>query len=226
MAANIVCIPVKLSNAVKTIHFYLDFISPYAWLAFDALPKALQGISHRVVYKPVLFAGMLKHHGQLGPAEIPNKRDWTYRQVLWLAHQQGTHLQLPSHHPFNPLALLRLATACDADGEPNRFVCETVFKHVWCAGLDAADPDRLKQLTAQLAPARGPDSPSVKQSLLARTDEAIALGAFGVPSFVVDDKLFWGQDALPMLRAYLQGDPWFNGPDWKASAQCLVGVRR
>jgi 2-hydroxychromene-2-carboxylate isomerase len=211
---------------MKTIHFYLDFISPYAWLAFDALPKALQGISHRVVHKPVLFAAMLKHHGQLGPAEIPDKRDWTYRQVLWLAHQQGTALQLPAMHPFNPLGLLRLATACDADGEPNRFVCETVFRHVWCTGEDAADPARLSSLAAQLAPAREPTDPAVKQALQAHTDEAIALGVFGVPSFVVDDKVFWGQDALPMLAAYLRGDPWFEGPAWQAPAKCQVGIRR
>lgn len=211
---------------MKTIHFYLDFISPYAWLAFDALPKALQGISHRVVHKPVLFAAMLKHHGQLGPAEIPDKRDWTYRQVLWLAHQQGTALRLPAMHPFNPLGLLRLATACDADGEPNRFVCETVFRHVWCTGEDAADPARLSSLAAQLAPAREPTDPAVKQALQAHTDEAIALGVFGVPSFAVDDKVFWGQDALPMLAAYLRGDPWFEGPDWQAPAKCQVGIRR
>ena len=128
---------------MKTIHFYLDFISPYAWLAFDALPRALEGISHRVVHKPVLFAAMLKHHGQLGPAEIPTKRDWTYRQVLWLARQQGTPLQLPAMHPFNPLGLLRLATACDADGTPSRYVCEKIFRHVWCTGQDAADTQRL-----------------------------------------------------------------------------------
>ena len=211
---------------MKTIEFYLDFISPYAWLGFDALPKALQGISHRVVYKPVLFAAMLKHNGQLGPAEIPAKRDWTYRQVLWQAWQQGTPLQLPAMHPFNPLGLLRLATACDADGQPSRFVCEQVFRHVWCSGQDAADPQRLAQLTAQLKPARDPSDAEVKQALQAHTDEALALGVFGVPSFKVDDKVFWGQDALPMLRAYLLGDPWFEGPDWKAPALCGVGVRR
>ncbi|WP_353246353.1 2-hydroxychromene-2-carboxylate isomerase [Limnohabitans sp.] len=211
---------------MKTIEFYLDFISPYAWLGFDALPKALQGISHRVVHKPVLFAAMLKHHGQLGPAEIPAKRDWTYRQVLWQAKQQGTPLQLPAMHPFNPLGLLRLATACDADGQPSRFVCEQVFRHVWCSGLDAADPQRLAQLTARLLPARDPTDADVKQALQAHTDEALAQGVFGVPSFRVDDKVFWGQDALPMLRAYLQGDPWFEGPDWQAPALCGVGVRR
>jgi 2-hydroxychromene-2-carboxylate isomerase len=211
---------------MKTIEFYLDFISPYAWLGFDALPKALQGISHRVVHKPVLFAAMLKHYGQLGPAEIPAKRDWTYRQVLWQAKQQGTPLQLPAMHPFNPLGLLRLATACDADGQPSRFVCEQVFRHVWCSGQDAADPQRLAQLAAQLKPARDPSDADVKQALQAQTESAIAQGIFGVPTWVVDGRHFWGQDALPMLRAYLQGDPWFDGPDWQAPALCGVGVRR
>jgi 2-hydroxychromene-2-carboxylate isomerase len=211
---------------MKTIDFYLDFISPYAWLGFDALPRALEGISHRVVHKPVLFAAMLKHHGQLGPAEIPPKRDWTYRQVLWLARQQGTPLQLPTQHPFNPLGLLRLATACDADGEPSRYVCEKIFRHVWCTGQDAADPERLAALTAALAPAQDPGSAGVKLALQTHAQEAIAQGVFGVPSWVVDGRVFWGQDALPMLRAYLLGDAWFDGPEWQAPAQCGVGVRR
>lgn len=211
---------------MKTVTFYLDFISPYAWLAFHALPQALQGISHRVVHKPVLFGAMLKHHGQLGPAEIATKRDWTYRQVLWLARQQGCELKLPAAHPFNPLGLLRLAVACDADGEPNRWVCEQVFRHVWCSAEDAADADRLVQLTARLQPQRDPASPAVKQGLQAHTEEAIARGLFGVPSFVVDDKVFWGQDALPMLRAYLLGDDWFVGPDWNAVQSTRVGIRR
>lgn len=211
---------------MKTITFYLDFISPYAWLAFQALPQALQGISCQVVHKPVLFGAMLKHHGQLGPAEIPAKRDWTYRQVLWLARQQGCELQLPSAHPFNPLGLLRLAVACDADGQPNRYVCELVFRHVWCSGQDAADADRLSALTAQLQPARDPVSPEVKLDLQDNTRQAIDSGVFGVPSFEVDGKVFWGQDALPMLRAFLLGDDWFDGPDWHAPAATTVGVRR
>lgn len=211
---------------MKTIHFYVDFISPYAWLGFDALPRALEGISHRMVHKPVLFAALLKHHGQLGPAEIPTKRDWTYRQVLWLARQQGTPLQLPALHPFNPLGLLRLAAACDADGEPNRYVCEKIFRHVWCTGQDAADAERLAALTAELAPALDPGSTQVKLALQKHSQEAMDLGVFGVPSWVVDGRVFWGQDALPMLRAYLLGDAWFDGPDWQAPALCGVGVRR
>jgi 2-hydroxychromene-2-carboxylate isomerase len=211
---------------MKHITFYLDFISPYAYLAFERLPEALKGISYSVSYKPLLFAGLLKHHGQRGPAEIAGKRDWTYRQVQWLAEQQGTALQLPASHPFNPLALLRLAIACDAHGTPNRYVCETLFRHVWQGGAEVADPQRLAALSAQLAPQRKVTDEQVKAQLKAHTDEAIAAGVFGVPALVVDGKLFWGLDALPMLRAFLLGDAWFDGPTWDAASQLPAGASR
>ena len=243
---------------MKKITFYLDFISPYAWLAFEELPEALMGLSYSVTHKPLLFAGLLKHHGQqaalaagrfaqvkeepaaragdteqgdlaprlLGPAEIPAKRDWTYRQVRWLAHSKGRTLDLPASHPFNPLGLLRLALATDAKGQPNRYVCETVFQHVWVGGGDAADPERLAAITQQLAPARDPLDDSVKAQLRAHADEAISQGVFGVPAFEVDGKVFWGLDGLPMLRAYLEGDAWFEGPCWSDAAKVPQGVFR
>lgn len=210
---------------MKHITCYLDFISPYAYLAFEKLPVALMGHNYSVTYKPILFAALLKHHGQLGPAEIAPKRDWTYRQVLWQAHRHGVELQLPASHPFNPLGLLRLAVACDTRGEPNRYVCETLFRHVWRGGAEAADPARFDALVAQLAPQRVVNSDEVKAQLKAHTDEAIGLGVFGVPTFAVDDKLFWGFDALPMLQAYLSGDPWFDD-GWRAAASVAQGLRR
>lgn len=211
---------------MKHIDFYLDFISPYAYLAFEELPQALQGCSYTVRYKPLLFAALLKHHGQLGPAEIAAKRDWTYRQVLWRAHQRALPMQMPAAHPFNPLGLLRLAIATDTQGWPNRYVCETLFKHVWTGGLDAADPARLHQITQQLSPVRDPNADTVKAQLKQHADEAIALGVFGVPSYVVDGKVFWGHDALPMLRAYLEGAPWFDGSEWEAVRTLPAGVQR
>jgi 2-hydroxychromene-2-carboxylate isomerase len=186
---------------MKQLTFYLDFISPYAWLAFEKLPEVLMGQSYSVTYKPVLLGALLKHHGQLGPAEIPAKRDWTYRHVQWLARQHGLELQRPALHPFNPLPLLRLAVASDAGGTPNRYVCETLFRHVWCGGgADALDPARLRAVNERLAPKRAPDSEEVKAQLRAHTDAAIAHGVFGVPALEVDGQLFWGFDALPMLR--------------------------
>lgn len=195
------------------ITFYLDFISPYAYLAFEELPLALQGLSYQVHYKPVFLGGLLKHNAVLGPAEVPPKRAWIYRHVQWLAQRQGTALQFPAAHPFNPLGLLRLAVACDAQGEPNRYVCETLFRHVWQGGADAADPQRLAGLTQTLAPVLDPAGVDAKTLLKAHGDEAIANQVFGVPSFAVDGKVFWGLDALPMLRDYLQGGSWFADAD-------------
>lgn len=219
------------------LQFFYDPISPYAHLAFAALPQALEGHSVAVRYRPVLFAALLKAHGQLGPAEIPGKRDWTYRQVQWLAHHHGIRLDMPAAHPFNPLPLLRLglATAQDeAPGDTNRHVTELLFEHVWHGGADAADPARLAALQERLQDhmrQRGrewlaPDGDTVKQRLRANTDEALALGLFGVPAVVANGRVFWGFDALPMLRAWLAGDAWFSGGAWERAAQTAVGVQR
>ena len=191
---------------LKAITFYFDFISPYAYLAFEALPKSLQGISCSVNYQPVLFAGLLKHHGQLGPAEIRGKREWTYRQVLWQARENGIALDLPESHPFNPLGLLRLALACSPHQHPNRRICEAIFRHAWRGGAPADDPDRLAHLTEKLQPQYSVDDLRVKEQLKTYTEQALARGVFGVPTLEVDGQLFWGLDSLSMLKAYLQGD--------------------
>ena len=213
---------------MKHITFYLDFISPYAYLAFEQMPEALKGISYSVDYKPVLFAAMLKHHGQLGPAEIAPKRDWTYRQVMWLADKLNIPLELPLSHPFNPLPLLRLAIACapSTTGKANRYVCETIFRHVWQSGLEAASNQRLETLIELLAPSHQLLSDGVKHCLKENTDQAIARGVFGVPAFAVEDKVFWGLDALPMLRDYLVGASWFQGSDWENASLVRPGIRR
>jgi 2-hydroxychromene-2-carboxylate isomerase len=67
---------------------------------------------------------------------------------------------------------------------------------------------------------------AVKAQLRQNTEAAVALGLFGVPSLVVDGKLFWGMDALPMVRAYLTGDDWFDGATWDTAAALPVGIRR
>jgi 2-hydroxychromene-2-carboxylate isomerase len=211
---------------MKHITFWFDFISPYAYLAFERLPETLKGLSFQVDYRPVLFAGLLKHHGQLGPAEIAPKRDWTYRQVLWFAHAHGIPMQLPAAHPFNPLGLLRLALACGQEGLANRYVCETLFRHVWRGGADAADAARLQEVQQLLQPQRDPTGEGVKSELKTNTEAAIGHGVFGVPTCEVDGKLFWGVDALPMLRACLEGAPWFADGHWDQAARVATGATR
>ncbi|TDP59686.1 2-hydroxychromene-2-carboxylate isomerase [Roseateles toxinivorans] len=207
---------------MKSITFYFDVISPYAALAFERLPEALEGLNVVVDYRPILFAGLLKAWGQKGPAEMEPKRQWTFRQVAWSAHRLGIELQTPAEHPFNPLALQRLAWACG----PNRRVVEKLFHHVWHGGLDANHPGRLERLQQELAPACDPADDEVKQTLRQATEDAIARGVFGVPTLEVDGRLFWGLDSLDMAAAYLRGDSWFRGDAWDEAGRPRAGVVR
>lgn len=216
---------------MKHLRFYFDVVSPYAYLAFERLPQALVGLSVEVSYQPLLFAGLLKQWGNIGPAEIDPKRAWTYRHVSWLAHRQRVRLDLPAQHPFNPLALLRLALACAPDtGDdtrtPSRRVCERLFHHVWHGGEDAADGARLQVLTESLQPRADPQGEAVRLALREATAAAAARGVFGVPTVEVDGRLFWGVDSLDMLVAFLHGDPWFDAAIWDAAGRAPPGVQR
>jgi 2-hydroxychromene-2-carboxylate isomerase len=212
---------------MKALSFWFDPISPYAYLAFEHLPQALEGCSYVVDYRPVLFAGLLGHWGQKGPAEIEPKRAWTFRQVAWTAHCLGIEMATPAQHPFNPLALLRLGLAsAPPAGLPNRRVVELLMRHVWRGGGDANDSERLRALHEAVAPLRDPAGAVVKAELRAHTEVAIERGLFGVPTVELDGRLFWGLDALPMVRAALQGEAWFDGPAWDAAALAPPGVQR
>ena len=139
----------------------------------------------------------------------------------------GVQLDMPLAHPFNPLSLLRLAVACSDDGAPNRYVCETIFRHVWQGGHAADDVNRFAALLAGLAPKRDMQEAEVKNQLKKNTEQAITKDVFGVPTFLVDDKIFWGLDALPMLRDYLMQDDFFeNGGKWDTVAHVGLGIKR
>ncbi len=213
---------------MKQLTFYFDPISPYAALAFERLPQVLEGLSYSVEYRPILFAALLHALGQKGPAEIEPKRQWTFRQIAWAAHQLKLPLQVPAQHPFNPLPLLRLAWACAPAGvTPSRFQVEKIMHHVWRGqGADANEAGRLAALRQDLTPIRDPASEEIKEALRVATEEALELGVFGVPTIAVDGKLFWGLDSLEMLAAYLSGDPWFEQGDWEAAARSRPGIRR
>ncbi len=213
---------------MKTIDFWFDPISPFAYLAFERLPEALAGLSYRVAYRPVVFGALLKHWDHKGPAEIEPKRQWTFRHVHWLAHRSGVPLATPARHPFNSLALSRLAWATAAEGAtPSRFACDAVLSFVWCGeGADAEDATRLATLRETLSPRLDPADAAVKHQLRDATSDAVARGVFGVPTLGVDDKLFWGLDSLEMAAAYLRGDDWFEGPHWQREGAARPGLQR
>jgi 2-hydroxychromene-2-carboxylate isomerase len=212
---------------VKAIDFWFDPVSPYGYLAFERLPEALVGLSYVVSYRPIVFAALLKVFEHKGPAEIEPKRAWTFRQVHWLAHRAAIPIDTPARHPFNPIGLSRLLWACAPEGgTPGRFACEQVLHHVWRGGAEADDPARVAALAAQLAPRDDPASDAVKHKLRASTDDALARGVFGVPTLGIDDKLFWGFDALDMAAACVRGDPWFDAPHWQREGAPRPGVKR
>ncbi|MBO9651297.1 MAG: 2-hydroxychromene-2-carboxylate isomerase [Variovorax sp.] len=204
---------------MKHITFHFDFISPYAYLAFEHLPQVLEGLTYSVAYRPVLFGALLKHHGQLGPAEIPSKRTWTYRHVLWQGREYHIPVQMPATHPFNPLPHLRLALATSTDGDISRYVAEMILRDIWRTGGEPGDAARLAALAAQLRQVRDPAGAEVKAQLKQNTDEAIARSIFGVPTLEVEGRQFWGFEGLGMLRAYLAGDAWFDSAEWSTADQ-------
>lgn len=203
--------------------WYFDFISPFAYLqlkSFDRLPDDLE-----VTFKPVLFAGLLSHWENKGPAEIPAKRNQTYRYCHWLAAKRGVPFKTPPRHPFNPLAVLRLGIALGAD----RSVVEAIFQHIWGEGNDGQEPGSLNALAASLGVddlAAATSDPAVKQTLRDNTDEATARGVFGVPTFAVDDELFWGEDSTDMLLDYLADPDMFKKGELGRISDLPVGAAR
>src|SRR5262245_34421675 len=179
------------------IDWYFDFVSPYSFICFNRLHE----LPATITYKPVLFAGLLEHWGQKGPAEIPAKRKWTYRWCTWWAKELGIPFRFPAAHPFNPLQHLRLALACGSKPE----AVKRIFDSLWMSGANATDPAAFTALCKGLGvdPSELGDE-RIKAALRTNTDEAAARGVFGVPSFVVDGEVFWGADAIDFLKAFLK----------------------
>ena len=186
---------------MRGTEWYFDVISPYAFLQFRQLQE-LQ-LLDELTPRPVLFAGLLNHYGQLGPAEIPSKREFTYRQVLWLAERRGLTLRMPEKHPFNPLSLLRMIIARDNDWDS----IESAFEFVWVDGKIPEDAEALAALLKrEELSTEAISQPAVKQALRSNTEGAIENGVFGVPTLRAAGFNFWGQDATEMYLDH-QRDP-------------------
>ncbi len=187
------------------IDFYFDFISPYAylgWTQIDAL-AARHGRTVRPI--PILFAALLNHSNTRGPAEIPAKRAYLFKDTKRLAATFGVPFAAPPTHPFNPLLALRVAGIAN---DPR--VIDALFRATWGGGGGVETADAIaRALGADAAPLLAEAAePAAKQRLRDATDAAIAAGVFGVPSMIADGELFWGCDSLPHLERFLDGgDP-------------------
>ena len=184
---------------MRTATWYFDFVSPFAYICLHRLKELPPDLS--IEYRPVLFAGLLNHWGQKGPAELPSKRRYTYRWSQWWAQSLGIPLRYPAAHPFNPLHYLRLAIACSSKPEPIR----RIFEGLWSTGADAADQGRFAALSKGLGvEAEKLESTEVKDILRNNTEAAAQRGVFGVPTFEVEGELFWGADSIDFLKDFLR----------------------
>ena len=197
---------------MKTLNFYFDYVSNNAYLAWYQLDKLCQAVDINVEPRPVLFAGLLNAHGNVGPAEIPAKRTWMLKNILRKCALNDVPISAPIHHPFNPLLALRVS-CFDVDIKTRRRLIDALFKAVWLDRLHISDPDLVGKIVQDvgldaervLAWARSPEAANV---LRRQTDEAVEKGVFGIPSMLIEDELFFGYDDFPFIEQYIQGrDP-------------------
>lgn len=194
----------------KSIELLFDYVSPYAYLAWTQLPRLSERFGVTVEPVPVLFAGLLNAHDNTGPAEIPAKHRWMIDNVLQTARMLGVPIRPPSFHPFNPLAALRVTASCENRGEQVSII-NACFEAVWRDAVHIEEPRVLKSILAgagvdAAAAMERATTKTAKDLLRQNTDSAIAAGVFGVPTFLLDEQLYWGVNDLALIEARLNGE--------------------
>ncbi|MGH8082502.1 MAG: 2-hydroxychromene-2-carboxylate isomerase [Lysobacter sp.] len=210
-----------MSDTAPTLRWYFDFISPFSYLQWLKLRPLVRERSIQLL--PVAFGAILAAHNHKGPAEIPGKREFTYRHVLWTARREGVALRFPPAHPFNPLAALRL---CVAAGNTPEAV-DALFDWIWRQGQAGDSIEALAPVIAALnidSEAIGSDA--TKSALRSNTESAVRAGVFGVPTLSVGDELFWGNDAHDFALDALQHPELLDDSEMQRLKQLPVGVQR
>ena len=200
------------------LRFYFDYISTNAYLAWLQMPTLARRYGVIVEPVPVLFAGLLEAHGTTGPAEVPAKALWMFKNNLRKAALLGVSLNPPAFHPFNPLLSLRV-TSLARDADECDALITRLFEAVWVRGEHVSEPAVVEQAArdvgldgaALVAAAVGPEA---KAQLRAQTDEAIARGVFGVPTMEMNGEIFWGYDDLPYLELCMAGEDPLARTSW------------
>lgn len=206
---------------MKKVDFYFDFLSPYSYFAWKN-HISLKG-KFEFNYIPVLMGQLFNTHGIKGPGEIPAKRYLMLRNCFRYAQRKNIEFVPPAAHPFNPLYVLRLA--CKSCSLDNQFqVIDLLWKYIWAMGKNADDPDKLeKYLTQQELNGTNLleriSSFQVRSELKSNTKQALNKHLFGVPSFVIDDEVFWGNDSLVEMIEFAKNGIMFDEALFKMRTQ-------
>jgi len=208
----------------RTVEWYFDFLSPFAYLQAQRLDELPDDVD--IVFRPILFAGLLVEWETKGPGQIPPKRLLTLRHTLWLSKRLGVPCRLPPKFPFNPLKALRLTLSLGS----KRATIDTIFRCIWRDGLLPEDDAGWQGIVDALgitiddADARI-QKPETKEALIENGRRAIDAGVFGVPTFIHEGVIFWGLDETDFLLDVL-ADPGLLGSEEMTRIETLaVGQR-
>jgi 2-hydroxychromene-2-carboxylate isomerase len=192
------------------VEFYFDVGSPAAYLAWTQLPAIAEAAGSEIEYRPFLLGGVFQATGNRSPMEVPAKGQYMQDDLQRFARRYGVPFRHNPHFPINTLSLMRAALGLQMR-EPQRMraYVDAVFRATWVDARDMNDPATVGQVLQQAGFA--PDKllalaadPAVKDELKARTQEAVARGVFGAPTFFVGQEMFWGQDRLDFVKEALQ----------------------
>jgi 2-hydroxychromene-2-carboxylate isomerase len=217
-------------NPTDELEFFFDFISPYAYIGWTQIHALGDRYGRAVRASPVLFAALLAHGKTKGPAEIPAKRAYLFKDTLRTARMLGIEFTAPPSHPFNPLLGLRVVSIL-SEADRQRAI-GALYRGVWAGGGGIETEAQVAMLLAGIGlegealVARGKEQPA-KDALRASTERAIALGVFGVPTVRVGSEIFWGYDSFAHLERYLAGNDPITAADYEAFARVVpTAVRR
>ena len=188
---------------IKPFDFYFDFISPYSFLAHKEIIKIERKNSIKIKYKPILLGGLHNLHGIKAPAFIPAKAKHMIRDCKLIAEKNKIKFKFNSYFPIKSLNLMRGVFVAEEDNYKSHYI-DSIFNAIWQDGLNMNDENVIQKVlknlninpkTFHLRSA----SSSIKDSLRKKTNEAYEKGIFGAPSFVSNNKIFWGQDRLEFV---------------------------
>lgn len=185
---------------MKKLEFFYDIVSPYSYIAATQLSQFED--KAEVVWRPVLLGGIFKATGNAGPAfTVPAKMPYMLKDLQRLATYYQIPLKAPANFPANTVTVQRVL--CAASNEQRPALTLKLYDAYWGQGLDVTNIDLLSQLVgAELVAQTQQDS--VKNALKTNTDDVVARGAFGVPSFVMDNELYFGEDRLFLIHEALK----------------------
>lgn len=194
------------------MRFFFDFVSPYAYLGWTQIHALAARHGREVEPVPVVFGAILAANKATAPVDNVRRRAYMMRDLLRLAHGYGVPIAPPPVHPFNPLLALR-AASLPLPPATRRALIDGLYAATWGRGEGVTERAVVERIAAEAGVAKETmaelESVENKARLRAQTDEALALGVFGVPTVIVDDQMFFGNDSFPHLERFLGG----RGPD-------------